>query len=99
MLTALSDGNTVMSFFFIGVNIEEEYILTCLVSIFDKRILNATRIQFHWAGRNSRGVTQLSGDLKSLFDADFAEEVDVNSAQTFLQKLIDMKPKAETAAS
>lgn len=96
MLKALSDGNTVASFFFVGVNIEEEYIVTCLVSIFDKMILNATRIQFHWAGRNSRGVTQLSGDLKSLFGPDFAEAIDVSVAQAFLQKLIDLKPQAET---
>jgi hypothetical protein len=96
ILKALSDGNTVVSFFFVGVNIEEEYIVTCLVSIFDKTILNATRIQFHWAGRNSRGATQLSGDLNSLFGPDFAEAIDVSAAQAFLQMLIELKPRAET---
>lgn len=94
-LKALSDGNTVVSFFLVGVNIEEEYLVTCLVSIFDKTILNATRIQFHWAGRNSRGVTQLTGDLKTLFGSDFKEEVNVSDSQAFLQKLIDLKPPFE----
>lgn len=84
LLKALSDGNTVFSFFFIGVSIENEHIVTCLVSIFDKTILNATRVQFHWAGRNSRGATQLSGDLKSIFDSDFAEDIDVSTAKAFL---------------
>jgi hypothetical protein len=98
-LKALSSGNTVVSFFFVGVNTEEEFVVICLVSIFDKVILNATRIQFHWAGRNSRGVTQLSGDLKSLFGPEFAEEVDVSAAQSFLQKLIDLKPQAEAEHS
>jgi len=94
-LKALSDGNTVVSFFFVGVSLEEEVIVTCLVSIFDRIILDATRIQFHWAGRNSRGVTQLSGDLKSLFGPDFAENIDVSAAQAFLQKLIDLRPQTE----
>ncbi len=99
ILQALSDGDTVVSFYLVGVNVEEEFIVTCLVSIFDKVILNATRIQFHWSGRNSRGGTQLSGDLTSLFDPDFVEEVDVSAAQTFLQKLIDLRPQAETSPS
>lgn len=94
-LKTLSDGNTVMSFFFVGVNLEEEVIVTCLVSIFDRTILGATRIQFHWAGRNSRGVTQLSGDLKWLFGPNFAENIDASAAQAFLQKLIDLRPWAE----
>ena len=94
-LKVLADGNTVVSFFFVGVNIEEEYLVTCLVSIFDKTILNATHIQFHWAGRNSRGVTQLSGDLKSIFNPDFAEDINISAAQAFLRRLIDMKPQNE----
>lgn len=94
-LKALSNGDTVVSFFFVGVNLEDEVIMTCLVSIFDRTILDATRIQFHWAGRNSRGVTQLAGDLKSLFGPDFAEDIDVSTAQAFLQKLIDLKPQTK----
>ena len=50
VLKVLSRGKTVVSFFFIGVDPDEELIKTCLVSIFDRTILNATRIQFHWAG-------------------------------------------------
>ncbi len=96
ILKALSDGNTVVCFFFVGVDMEAEIIKTCLVSIFDRTILNATRIQFHWAGRNSRGVTQLSGDLKTLFGPEFAENVDISAAQAFLQKLIDLKPPSPT---
>jgi hypothetical protein len=94
-LKALSDGNTVVSFFFIGVDLNDEVIVTCLVSIFDRTILDATRIQFHWAGRTSRGVTQLSGDLKSLFDAAFVEDIDVSTARAFLQMLLDLKPPSD----
>jgi hypothetical protein len=91
-LKGLSDGNTVVSFFFIGINPETEVIKTCLVSIFDRTILNATRVQFHWAGRNSRGVTQLAGDLHSLFQPNFVELIEAPRAQAFLRRLIDLKP-------
>ena len=94
VLRTLSAGNTVFSFFFIGINVEAGFVLTCLVSILDKIILDATRIQFHWAGRNSRGVTQLTGDLTSIFAPDFTEEIDIPKAVQFLRDLIDLKPLA-----
>jgi hypothetical protein len=72
-----------------------QYVVTCLVSIFDKTILNATRVQFHWAGRNSRGVTQLTGDISSLFRSNFIESIDIDQAQDFLQRLIDIPPFKE----
>lgn len=91
-LKSLAVSNTAISFFFIGIHVEEEYIVTRLVSIFDQTILDATRIQFHWAGRSSRGVTQLTGNLTSIFNPDFLESIDIPKAITFLQKLIDIKP-------
>lgn len=92
VLKALAIGNTVFSFFFIGINLEESLAVTCLVSILDEKILSSTRIQFHWAGRNSRGVTQLSGDLSGIFDAGFSENINTRYAREFLQSLIDIKP-------
>ena len=92
VLKALAVGNTVFSFFFIGINTDLKYVVTCLVSIFDETILSSTRIQFHWAGRNSRGVTQLSGNLNGLFETDFTETINIKQTKEFLQKLIDLKP-------
>jgi len=92
VLKELASGNTVFSFFFVGIDIGVGNIITCLVSIFDKTILKATRIQFHWAGRNSRGVTQLTGDFVLIFSPDFSEEIDVPLAQNFLKELIDLEP-------
>jgi hypothetical protein len=92
VLKALALGNTVFSLFFVGINTESKYVVTCLVSILDETILNATRIQFHWAGRNSRGVTQLTGDLSRVFDPDFSETVNVKRAKEFLQRLVELKP-------
>lgn len=90
VLRRLSAGKTVFAFFFIGLDLTAETLATSLVSIFDQTILSATRIQFHWAGRNSRGVTQLIGDLSIIFDANFREAIDTWQAKAFLQKLIDI---------
>ena len=68
VLRLLATGNVVFSFFIIGIHPADRTIATSLVSILDARILRHTRVQFHWAGRASRGVTQLSGDLGWLFD-------------------------------
>ena len=78
-----------------GINLDMQYVVTCLVSIFDQTILNATRVQFHWAGRNSRGVTQLTGDVSSLFESDFTESIDIDQGRNFLQRLIDIPPFTE----
>ncbi|MCL4833091.1 MAG: hypothetical protein KJZ86_11655 [Caldilineaceae bacterium] len=92
VLETLASGGTVFSFFFVGINVDSGYVVTCLVFILDETILNATRVHFHWAGRNSRGVTQLTGDLKRVFEPDFLESVNVDQAKEFLQKLIELKP-------
>ena len=92
VLKELATGNTVFSFFFIGIDIEANTIKTCLVSIFDQTILRATRVQFHWAGRNSRGVTQLTGDFSPIFDSGFSEAIDTFAVEKFLKKLIGLKP-------
>lgn len=92
VLMTIAQGKTVFSFFLLGIDLETRTLHTCLVSILDRTILAATRIQFHWAGRNSRGVTQLTGDLSGLFASSFQEQVSVSEAKAFLQRLIDIKP-------
>lgn len=93
VLKELAMGKVVFSFFFIGIDIEVDIIKTCLVSIFDRTILKVTCVQPHWAGRNSRGVTQLTGEFSSIFDFDFSETIDVSAAQRFLKYLIELKPE------
>lgn len=90
VLRSLGAGNTVFCFFFIGLDIDAQNLSTRLISILDRSILNATRIQFHWAGRNSRGVTQLTGDFSAIFSSSYSEMVDIEQAQSFLQRLIDL---------
>ena len=87
-LRTLAAGSTVFDFFFVGIDVADQRLHTCLVSALDRTILAATRVQFHWAGRNSRGVTQLAGDLSRVFVPGFVEEIDVPQAQHFLDYLI-----------
>ncbi len=89
-LETLAGGNKTLSFFFIGIDLASQVTKTRLVSLLDDTILKATRIQFHWAGRNSRGVTQLTGDLSSIFDRQFREAVNVADAEKFLRMLMDI---------
>lgn len=93
LLMSLCNGNTVFSFFFVGMDLETNTINTRLISIFDHVILKATRIQFHWAGRRSRGVTQLTGDFKKIFDSNYPEIILIEEAQQFLQRLLDINPQ------
>ena len=90
-LKTLAQGNTILCFFFVGIDIASRSVASRLVSVLDRTILAATRIQFHWAGRNSRGVTQLTGGLAALFAPRFREQVDSTTAKAFLQQLIELK--------
>jgi hypothetical protein len=92
ILKVLATGNSAFSFFFVGINLEQRSVVTRLVSILDELILNSTTVKFHWAGRNSRGVTQLSGNLGGLFDPHFSETIEVERAREFLAMLIDIEP-------
>ncbi|HKO45001.1 MAG TPA: hypothetical protein VJU84_17120 [Pyrinomonadaceae bacterium] len=91
LLKTLANGNTTFSFFFIGVDMAGREVHSRLVSFLDQKILDATKIQFHWAGRNSRGVTQLAGDLSTVFSSKFSENVEVPQAKAFLKQLIDLE--------
>ena len=95
-LETLADAGTVFSFFFVGIDSSRQELKTALVSALDSTLLSATRVQFHWAGRNSRGVTQLSGAFSSVFEEDFEEHIDVDIACTFLNDLLSITP--DTAA-
>jgi hypothetical protein len=87
-LALLARGDTVMSFFFVGLDLAAHSVKSCFVSTLDHAILSATRVQHHWAGRNSRGVTQLTGSLP-IFEAGFQEAIDIPQAQRFLLSFID----------
>jgi hypothetical protein len=88
-LALLSQVDNAFAFFFIGLDASSETVVTRLVSVFDPVILNATRIQHHWAGRSSRGVTQLTGELGRIFFQDYRPSIDIKGGKTWLRELIE----------
>jgi hypothetical protein len=63
--------------------------LTHLCTIFDNQLLSGTIIQFHWAGRNSRGVAQYNGSVLDSVIKSRSNEINIDSAKVWLQKLIE----------
>ena len=89
ILKLLADPDLTFAFFFVGLDATHKVAKGRLVSMFDPHILSATKLQHHWAGRASRGVTQLTGDLGRVFDAGYTPSVDVSAAVIFLRSLIE----------
>mgnify|MGYP006916140719 CR=1 FL=1 len=63
---------------------------TILCSVYHKDLIAKTIKQFHWAGRNSRGVTQFEGEAldKMLQDKTFKNDIDVEKAKSFIDYLL-----------
>lgn len=61
---------------------------TALVSVFQRKLLEATIVLRHWSGRNSRGVTQFEGKAINdlILNPDVA--IDENAAVEFLKQVI-----------
>ena len=90
MLSFLATDNSVYLFYLVGIN-ERNEIQTRLVSVFEHRLLNSTKIQHHWAGRNSRGVAQFEGSTLDTIieDQHFEHQVDVQEAKSFIFDLLN----------
>lgn len=89
MLNFLSFQKSVFLFYFIGID-KENVITTRLVSMFQKDILDTTITLKHWAGRNSRGVTQFEGRYINSVILGNDNVIDVAAAQKFLEEVIDL---------
>ncbi|WP_289059880.1 hypothetical protein [uncultured Mesotoga sp.] len=63
-------------------------IRTRLCSPFNTQILEGTRVIHHWAGRNSRGVTQYTGDCLKQVVNKFNNSIDVAKSRDFLEELL-----------
>ena len=87
MLEFLAREKSVFMFYFVGVD-ATKIVNTALVSVFGTNLLGCTIVLRHWAGRNSRGVTQFEGrTINSLIGLP-SFEIDQGAADAFLRKLI-----------
>lgn len=83
LLKFLSKKNTVYLIFIVGIN-KNGNISTKLCSVFNKNLLSKTRIINHWAGRNSRGVTQWNGQIFDEILSNNDNEISEYEATKFL---------------
>lgn len=84
----LSARDSVYMIYLLGVD-EDGHLVSRLCSVFDSRLIEATNIQHHWAGRNTRGVTQFVGSaLRDILLSDEPTGINKNIAYDFLDVLM-----------
>lgn len=88
-LEQMSDSDSVFLFFFIGID-KTHIFKTLLCSVYHQKLIENTLLQFHWSGRSTRGVAQFNGEAidEMLKEPAFHNQIDVESARQFLQKLL-----------
>ena len=89
MLEFLALERSVFMFYFVGVD-PTQIANTVLVSIFQESLLRSTILLKHWAGRNSRGVSQFEGRTIGRLIMQPETEIDLVAAKKFLQEIIDL---------
>jgi len=89
MLEFLALERSVFMFYFVGVD-PTQIANTVLVSIFQESLLRSTILLKHWAGRNSRGVSQFEGRTIGRLIMQPENRIDLVAAKKFLQEIIDL---------
>ncbi len=89
ILEFLANDRSVFMFYFVGVD-AVKIVNTALVSMFQRRLLAATIMLKHWAGRNSRGVTQFDGRVVGELIENPDSEINVAESVAFLKRIVDL---------
>ncbi len=89
-LKQMSDAKSIFLFFFIGVD-ENSIFKTLLCSVYHGKLIDNTIMQFHWAGRSTRGAAQFNGTAinEMLNEEKFTNQIDLEKAKNFLMNLLD----------
>lgn len=87
ILEFLSRDKSVFMFYFVGLS-PTRIVNTVLVSMFQSDLLKSTILLRHWAGRNSRGVSQFEG--KTIEDLILRPRSDIRQSEAtrFLERII-----------
>ena len=88
LLSFLSEEKSVYLVYVVAID-ENRTIQTRLCSMFNRQLLSGTRIIKHWAGRNSRGVTQYEGRALEAIVEDFDFEIDYDVAQDVITDFLN----------
>lgn len=90
MLKFLAEDNTVFMIYLVGIDYERKDIKTKLISMFQNTLVENTVIQAHWAGRNSRGVSQFNGEAVKHIILNEGNTIDKQKAKMFLDKILSL---------
>jgi len=88
-LQFLSHDRSVFMFYFVGIDLTR-IVNTVLISMFQKELLDSTILLKHWAGRNSRGVSQFDGHTIQELIFVPNSDIDLGRATAFLNELLAM---------
>lgn len=90
VLEFLSKDKSVFMFYFIGIE-PNKIVNQILVSMFQANLLKSTILLRHWAGRNSRGVTQFQGEvIHKLLLSPIETKINQKESKKFLNTLINL---------
>ncbi len=87
LLSFLAEEKSVYLVYIVAIDGHQK-IRTCLCSVFNRQLLSGTRIIRHWAGRNSRGVTQYDGKVLEAIIEKYDRAIDDADAQAFISKCL-----------
>lgn len=83
LLSFLAKDKSVYLIYVVAIDGNKQ-ISTRLCSMYNRQLLNNTRIMKQWAGRNSRGVTQYEGKALEAIVNNFDPSIDVVASRNFL---------------
>lgn len=90
-LKTMAETDSVFLLYFVGFD-ETSVSNTVLCSVYQKQLLDSLIVQPHWAGRQSRGCAQYSGNvIKSILEQnDFKNDVNNDKAKEKLSELLEL---------
>ena len=88
MLEFLSTPKSVYMLYLVGIDIGSIF-NTQLVSMFTEEVALSTILLRHWAGRNSRGVTQFEGKSLKRVLAENKTQINIDAANLLVERLIN----------
>ena len=89
LLSFLAEEKSVYLIYVVAID-EHKHIHTRLCSMYNRQILAGTRVIKHWAGRNSRGVTQYDGKALENTVFNFDSSIDRVYAEQFIRTCIEL---------
>lgn len=89
LLRFLAEDKSVYLIYIVAID-RDKRISTRLCSMYNDQLRNGTRVIKHWAGRNSRGVSQYDGKALEEIVANFDGKIDVQASREFIQALLNI---------